>query len=257
MIGAVRRYGPPPHGLAVLHGGPGGAGECAPLARMLADLGHGVLEPLQTASSVDGQITELQGRLNTEPGPMTLLGWSWGAWLALLFAARHPDLVSRLLLVGCPPLLEADAARISAKRDTRLTPAERAERDRLWESTGQTAGPLPRRLVYLMEKSEARERDTSPPAEIWFNPHVAQRVWAEARALRASGALLSRIARLRCPVLALHGEDDPHPVAALDRDLKRVLPQARVIRLTRCGHKPWIERQARAPFLDHLSRALT
>lgn len=54
-----RRWGPAPYRTALVHGGPGGAGEMAPLARELSAHGHGVLEPFQTEFSVESQLREL------------------------------------------------------------------------------------------------------------------------------------------------------------------------------------------------------
>lgn len=61
-----------------------------PVARELA-LVASVLEPFQTAGSVEGQIEELKAILqeNTQSA-VTLIGFSWGAWLSVLLAANHP-----------------------------------------------------------------------------------------------------------------------------------------------------------------------
>ena len=32
--------------------------------------------------------------------PVKLAGHSWGAWLAFMFAANHPDLIEKLILIG-------------------------------------------------------------------------------------------------------------------------------------------------------------
>jgi len=47
----LRKYGKTPFKVAVVHGGPGAAGEMAPVASELVSV-CGVLEPLQTASSL-------------------------------------------------------------------------------------------------------------------------------------------------------------------------------------------------------------
>ncbi len=54
----LRKYGKAPFAIVVVHGGPGARGEMAPVARELSTHG-GVLEPLQTATSVEGQVEEL------------------------------------------------------------------------------------------------------------------------------------------------------------------------------------------------------
>src|SRR5262245_32734300 len=96
----VRMYGAAPFGVAVLHGGPGAPGTMAPVARELADE-RGVLEPLQTAASLQGQVDELRTVLEAHAAlPATLIGSSWGAMLGFIFAAYHPAAVKKLILVG-------------------------------------------------------------------------------------------------------------------------------------------------------------
>ena len=59
----LRLYGNKPFNVAVIHGGPGAPGEMAPVARELSSV-RGVLEPLQTATSLEGQVRELHTVLN-------------------------------------------------------------------------------------------------------------------------------------------------------------------------------------------------
>jgi len=74
----LRLYGDQPFRVAVVHGGPGAAGEMVPVARELARA-RGVLEPLQTKASVAGQIEELRTVLEASADlPTTLIGHSWG-----------------------------------------------------------------------------------------------------------------------------------------------------------------------------------
>jgi pimeloyl-ACP methyl ester carboxylesterase len=87
----LRIYGIPPFNLAVIHGGPGAQGEMAPVARELSFLG-GVLEPLQTAGTLEGQVREMKCVLELNGTlPITLIGFSWGAMLSFIFTARYPQ----------------------------------------------------------------------------------------------------------------------------------------------------------------------
>src|SRR5690349_10165009 len=91
----VRRYSSTGPLVAVLHGGPGAAGSVAGLAVPLADEFR-VLEPMQrrtngaTMLTVADHVEDLAGVLE---GPTLIVGWSWGAMLALSFAVAHPELV--------------------------------------------------------------------------------------------------------------------------------------------------------------------
>jgi hypothetical protein len=72
----LRTYGVTPFKIALVHGGPGAPGEMAPVARELSSE-MGILEPLQTADSIDGQVEELKNVLETHGNPpLILVGFS-------------------------------------------------------------------------------------------------------------------------------------------------------------------------------------
>jgi pimeloyl-ACP methyl ester carboxylesterase len=73
-------------------------------------------------------------------------------------------------------------------------------------------------------------------------------VWGEADKLRSRGKLLELGKEIRCPVVAIHGDYDPHPFEGVREPLSRVLKNFRFILLEKCGHKPWIEREAKESF---------
>src|SRR5919198_1314938 len=112
----VRTYGTAPFTVAVIHGGPGACGEMAPVARELAS-DRGILEPLQTATSLEGQVEELRRVLENHGDiPVILIGFSWGAWLSFIVAAHYPALVKKLLLVGSGSFEEKYVSRLQEAR---------------------------------------------------------------------------------------------------------------------------------------------
>lgn len=254
------RYGRGPYKAAVLHGGPGAPGSAAPLARELCS-DFGVLEPLQTADSLDGQVTELHYQLKEHGDlPLSIIGWSWGAMLGFVFAARYPEAVQRLILVGCGAFTEEYAGGITATRLGRLSKTGRREVAKLSAAlddpaAGDKDGTLAR-LGEIFDGTDAY--DPLPPdggiSEV--NHRIYESVWREAAALRASGELLALGKRIRCPVLALHGDYDSHPAAGVREPLCAVLDDFRFIQLENCGHRPWMERRARGEFYRILKAEL-
>ena len=92
-MNTVRKYGRKPFTVAVIHGGPGATGEVKPLAEELSK-NFGILEPLQTATSVEAQVQELKTTLEQHASlPVILVGYSWGAWLSYILTAKYPELV--------------------------------------------------------------------------------------------------------------------------------------------------------------------
>ncbi len=256
----LRTYGDAPFRVAVLHGGPGAPGYMAPVARELARK-RGVLEPLQTADSLDGQVEELAEVLAAHAaGPTTLIGSSWGALLGFIVAARHPALVKKLVLVGSAAFEDRYAAGIRAARLERLAPDERQELETLLDllgdpfASGKDAAVL--RESELLTKADHCDPLTLDTEVIAHQLELHQKVWGEAAELRRTGALLDLAEHIRCPVLAIHGDSDPHPVAGVCAPLARVLTDFRFVLLGRCGHLPWIERGAREAFFQVLEDEL-
>lgn len=256
----LRVHGVPPYRVAVLHGGPGAPGSVSLLARELAKE-RGVLEPLQTRDSVDGQVDELRAVLGEHGDlPLTLIGSSWGAMLGFIFAARHPALVRKLILVGSGVFEERYAAGILDTRLNRLGERDRAEVERFLAALDDPTSPdkdgLMARFGALLTKADAYDPLSLETGELACQYDLHQKVWREARALRISGEFLALGAHIRCPVLAIHGDYDPHPVEGVREPLVRVLADFRFVPLERCGHLPWIERQARERFYRLLTEAL-
>lgn len=257
----MRTHGLPPYTIAVLHGGPGAPGEMAPVARELADR-WGVLEPLQTAHSVDGQVAELRADLEHHADlPISLIGYSWGAWLAYLLAAHRPALVRQLILVSSGPFEPHYASQIMSTRLSRLDDAERQELERLLVALEQqsvaNSNAVRTRVGQLLDKTDTYY-DPLPVGlqAIAFEPSVYAAVWPEAAELRRSGTLLQLGRQIQCPVVAIHGDYDPHPSAGVRDPLSRTLDDFRFILLERCGHRPWVERQARDEFFAALRDVL-
>ncbi len=76
--------------------------------------------------------------------------------------------------------------------------------------------------------------------------------WADMLRLQADGIYPAAFAVIRCPVLMLHGERDPHPGTMIRDSLLPVLPQLEYRAFDRCGHEPWRERGVRRKFLEVL-----
>jgi pimeloyl-ACP methyl ester carboxylesterase len=256
-----RFYGNAPFGVAVVHGGPGAAGEVADVARALSAGGRGVIEPLQTAATLEGQVRELHGLLAAHAArPATLIGWSWGAWLAYLVAARDPAAVRKLVLVSSGPFEDRYVPAIRATRLGRLSDGERAEMIAIEKALDDPAAAvtdgLLARLGELCGKADAYAPLPAGDEVVDVRADIYRGVWEEAAALRRSGGLLELAARIRCPVVAVHGDYDPHPYRGVVDPLAKALTDFRSILLARCGHTPWREQKARTAFFAVMKREL-
>ncbi len=236
----------------------------APVARALST-GRGILEPIQTTTTLEGQVDELKMLLEKHGDlPVTLIGFSWGAWLSFIVAARHPEITRKLILVGSGPFEEKYVAMLQSARMSRLSVEEREEFDATIAALGDpaTGGTSMRlaRLGALASKTDAYDPTLDAPEEadrVELQGDVFQGVWNDAAEMRRNGGLLALGKRIECPVIAIHGDFDPHPAEGVERPLMTVLRDFRFILLKCCGHKPWIERQARDEFYSVLEKELT
>jgi len=258
----LRKYGKEPFSIAVIHGGPGAGGEMAPVARELSS--HwGVLEPIQTKKSIDGQIKELKTVLDKNGDlPIILIGFSWGAWLSYLIAVNYPTIVQKLLLVGSGPFEEKYAGKVQENRLNRLNEKEKAEYEFnikiLNDSKDKGKNSALARLGELTSKIDEYNPVLYESEDFYeFQGDIFQGVWLEASELRRSGKLLELGKRVKCPVVAIHGDNDPHPAEGVQKPLSSILKKFRFVLLKNCGHKPWIEHHARKEFFRILKQELS
>lgn len=220
----VREYGHAPFEAIVLHGGPGAPGCAAGLCRGMLERGISVLEHLQMASTFDGLFDEILTIMDRYAlQEITLVGHSFGTWLALLFAQRHPGRVSKIILMGCAP------------------PEAKYLQDII-----RTRGE--RRAQGMQDTDNYCALPASGGDMLYFDEAQHKALMAEAMALRESGEMLARALHVACPVAALHGDYDPHPVEGIRAPLEGRLPAFRITVLPRCGHDPWKETYAREAF---------
>lgn len=256
----IRKYGEAPFNTALVHGGPGAPGYLAPVARELSG-DMGVLEPLQTAASLQGQVIELKAVLEKYGNlPVTLVGHSWGAMLSLIFSARFPAIIKKIILIGSGPLEEKYADGIMDTRLNRLSNRERKEIYTLMESMNDPAlrdkNSILCRFGELCTKADCYHPLTLDTEVLECQYHINEIVWNEARELRASGKLLESARLIQCPVLALHGDYDPHPAKGVKQPLSAVLKNFKFVLLENCGHYPWLEREAKDTFFKILKEEL-
>ncbi|HII02710.1 TPA: alpha/beta hydrolase [Methanosarcinaceae archaeon] len=219
--------------------------------------GRGVLEPLQTAVTLDGQVRELKAVLKEHAAlPVTLIGFSWGAMLSYIFTASHPELVKKLILVGSGPYEEKYADIIRRTRGSRLSKDG-------WTGNSSLAPALNNlsngnknasfaRFGQLMSHADSYDPLPHDDEVLEYQYVINKNVWGDASKLRGNGKLLALGKKIRCPVFAIHGDYDPHPFEGVRDPLSGVLKNFRYVLLEKCGHRPWIEREAKEQFYDVL-----
>ena len=255
-----RKYGLPPYSTAVIHGGPGASGEMASVARELSAL-CGIIEPLQTKSSILGQVVELHEQLSRNAAlPVTLAGFSWGAWLSVIYAAEQPAMVKKLVLISSGPFEQSYASSIQAERMKRLGKKEISEieflMDALENPAARNKDKIFTRIGEIMSRTDTYRPLDGEGGKTEINNGIYKSVWKEAEDLRKTGRLMEYVKRIKCPVTAIHGDFDPHPAAGVEKPLSKALKNFKFTLLKNCGHTPWLEKLARNEFYEILKKEL-
>jgi len=256
----IKKYGNPPYSVVLIHGGPGACGEMRPVGQKLSEC-FGVLEPMNRALTIEGQIKELLVSIKAYADKKPILvGFSWGAWLGIIVAASYPELVSKLILIGCAPLKQHYAKAIYETRISRMNVRLRNEFMKLLTgiegNTISDRNAAFERLSKILILSDGYDPVPENDSGIELDPDVFTNIWKEATGLRKSGGLLRYINKIRCPVVAIHGDYDPHPVEGVCVPFQDSHNYFQLEMLKNCGHKPWIEKRAVEDFYRILNKHL-
>ena len=251
----IRRYGSSGPVVIVLHGGPAAIGSAGPVARGLADAFR-VIEPWQRGSgqeplSVARHVADLHEIVEScGAARPAIIGESWGAMLALAYAAAHPNRAGPLALVGCGTFDKAARARMRELIEERTT-ADLRQRMADVDAAEPDPGERMRRKHEVADSiytfaAAAPEPDAGPAEPFDLKAHTE--TWNDMLREQEAGRYPAAFAAIRSPVLMLHGTYDPHPGPMIRAGLAPYLPELEYRELDRCGHSPWAERFAREEF---------
>jgi len=256
--------------LVVLHGGPG-ADHCYLLPQMLHlaekyelifyDQRGGGRSKSDARVPITWQThVEDLGALVEEVGlePLSIVGYSWGAMLAMLYAAeqrKNPHLRApyRMGFISPAPLTREYRRQFEAEFNRRQqSPAIQRMRDELSASGLRERDPAAYRqrafelgvAGYFSDPGKAT--DLTPFRVVG---RVQQSVWESL----ADFDLIQQLKGVRIPSIIICGRDDPIPLAS-SREAAQALGTNLVV-LDECGHVPYVEQPDRLfaaldPFLD-------
>ena len=252
----VREYGSHGPHLIVLHGGPGTPGGMAPLARELSDSFH-VYEPFQRGSgeqplTVASHIADLHKLVESFDRGVrpALVGHSWGAMLALAYAAARPDRATCLVLISCGTFDPVARRHLRAIIEDRTDDNLRQRMARLSEEVADIDGRLSAqgRLIEPLYMYDPIPGE--PPEPVDGRAH--EETWNDMVRLQEEGVYPAAFSAIDAPVAILHGAYDPHPGPMIRASLEPYIPHLEYREWEQCGHEPWREKAVRDDFFVEL-----
>jgi len=255
-----RTWGKPPYKVAVVHGGPGLPGAVAPIARELSK-DTGVIEILETKDSVEGQIEELAGVLKEHAEfPVILVGHSWGAVLGYMTAARYPTLIKKLIIIGMPALEMKERPDYTPIWLSRLSEDEGVElitlQSLVLEGEEGDKSEAMRTLYRLIAKADSYAFNSEKDEVLEYQSGISNSVGTEFHEILKTTELLDIGTKIKCPVVAIHGDYDLRLASVMAEPLSGIIKDFRLVMLEKCGHYPWMERHARDKFYEVLRKEL-
>ena len=220
----------------------------APVARSLADLFH-VLEPFQSgsASTVAAHVDDLHEVVTSYSSSTTaLVGHSWGAMLALAYAAAHPDKAGPIVLV-CSGTFDLAARERLIENLEQRTDSNLRQR---FKQALTLKNPNERfhALGQLTLEQYSYDLATTDQEIDESEPGTSSETWDDMVRLQNEGVYPSVFAAIKSPVLMLHGAVDPHPGEMIRASLAPYIPQLEYREWERCGHYPWLEKSTHNEF---------
>jgi pimeloyl-[acyl-carrier protein] methyl ester esterase len=168
------------------------------------------------------------------PRQCSVVGWSLGAQVALTWASRAPQQVSRLALIAATPCFtQRPGWPHAVSRELMQQFNAAMKRD--------CAGVL-RRFVALQSLGDTRAVRVAHRlrSALFLNPLPAQDVLESGLELLRVADLRALLPSIQQPALVVHGDRDAVTPCAAGKALSEALPRARYQQIAGAGHAPFL-----------------
>lgn len=257
-----RLFGSGPDTLVVIHGGPGLTidyflEDLTPLAAnhtliFYDQRGAGRSTLVSDSVSLDAQrfVEDLEAiRKHFGLERLALLGHSWGSAVVALYAMKHPERVSKLIIAGALPLLRQQLTdafrRLEASRDSSTLRRMRELREARLADPGN-ANVCREYYVLWFEafygdrSAAARSKGDFCGGTLQSRHNKMSSVDRFTMASLGQWDWRSTLSKIQTPTLVIHGTSDPLPMEGA-KAWASTMPNARLLLLEGVGHFPYLE----------------
>jgi proline iminopeptidase len=183
------------------------------------------------------------------------IGHSWGGHLALHLAVAHPERLYGVVCISTlgasgdvlPEFEQALLAQLSEESRARYDEIERR-----WEAREATVEEMIEQFELIWPYYFFDPASAPPLPARTMGLECSRDTFESVKQHFEAGTLAKGLGGVRLPVLFAHGIADPLPLRGAVATAK-LIPGAKVGRVPRCGHLPWLEQPG---FLDRMLRGL-
>jgi proline iminopeptidase len=196
------------------------------------------LKPGQSCNLAD-QIADLDAlRVQLGQKKLVLLGHSWGGYLVMAYAARHPEQVEKLIIVdsAAPKIGETKFMFNDFFPDVTEQQEALSFADTMGDKNA-TAEGLKLYLSMLFYSTEKRDAAMPRLAASDYHKAVNESIWADLQRFD----LNPELPKFRMPALVVTGRYDINVAPSVAWKIHKAIPGSRFVIFERSGHIPYYE----------------
>lgn len=245
--------------LIVLHGGPGFSQEILYRQMLkLADTNRVIFYDQRGCGSSTGEITPesitVESYINDLEAirkafhyeKISILGYSWGGYLAMQYALAYPHHVEKMILSNSLPASSEDMALFAQEFARRTAPyqdeiSEIRASQAFQDGHPDTAERLYRTIcqTYLYHPEKVSLLNLRMTKTAFLNGLKVSEIFDNS-VFKATYSLHNGLKNLQIPTLIIHGDTDPIPPICA-KHIHESIPQSELIFMRKCGHFPPVE----------------
>ncbi len=184
---------------------------------------------------------------------IVIAGHSWGAMLALAYAAKYPVNVDRLILLGAGGITQNFFKYFNSNIKMRL------REDDLAESKAANSFALSLKAIW---PGYFYNRESALATKVLVDTSLANSSAGKINSLTlkdyktTENSRVTGLSKLKSPVYLIQGRQDPVGESTA-YETKSIIAQTQIFFIEKCGHLPWLENEASsARFFELLTASL-